>query len=265
MLFGKRFLVVVLVLVGLLISGCVTETVDVNGKPVAQTDKKKDKQSALNDYITLAYGYMHDGMREPALRAINHGLAIDDESPELLNALAEYYLTDGEDELAEKQFKKALSADDSYTATYLNYGVFLYRHSRVDEACDKFAKATQDVMYSRRDSAFLNYGICLKKQGKTKEAEEALRRSFVNNARNPNVVLELAELKFDTGEFDQCAQLYDRYLAMTDQTARSLWLGIRLASVQGQPDKQASLALLLRNRFAASPEYAEYKKWSKTQ
>ena len=95
-------------------------------------------------------------------------------------------------------------------------------------------------MYAKRDAAFLNYGVCLKRQGKMKEAEEAFRRSYVNDARNPLVVLELADLKFETGDFEQSVQLYNKFLSMSKQNAKSLWLGIRLMNVMGQEDKQAS-------------------------
>jgi type IV pilus assembly protein PilF len=260
----KRWLVGALVCGCALVSGCVTEEInDATGKPIPHSDSKVDMKSALADYITLANGYMRDGRRDSALRAIKKGLAIDSDSAELHNVLAYYYLTDGENELAEKEYKEALSDDSSYTATYVNYGVFLYRHDRIDEACNSFQKATEDVMYARRDAAFLNYGTCLKKQGKMKEAEEAFRRSYINNARNPQVLLEMAELKFDTGEFDQCKQLYEKFLMMSGQNAQSLWLGIRLAHVMEQPDKVASYALLLKNQFATSPQYGEYKVWAK--
>lgn len=264
MVLYKRLLVGVLVFGCVLVSGCVTETTnDATGKPVPRADSKVDMKSALADYITLANGYMRDGRRDAALRAIKKGLAIDDDSAELRNVLAYYYATDSENELAEKEYKEALSDDPGYTATYLNYGVFLYRHNRIDEACEKFAKATEDVMYTKRDAAFLNYGTCLKKQGKMKEAEEAFRRSYINNARNSAVILEMAELKFETGEFDQSRQLYEKFLMASGQNAQSLWLGIRLAHVMGQRDKMASYALLLKNQFAMSPQYSAYKVWAK--
>jgi type IV pilus assembly protein PilF len=256
----------ILLLCCLFFFGCVTEKTDEGtGERVPQTDSKADEKGALDDYITLANGYMKDGKRESALRAINKGLEIDSDSPELLNVLAYYYTTDGEDELAEKQYKKAIRSDSSYTASYLNYGVFLYSRKRYDEACEKLAKATEDVMYAKRDAAFLNYGICLKHQGKMKEAEEAFRRSYVNDARNPLVVLELADLKFETGDFEQSSQLYEKFLSMSKQTPKSLWLGIRLAHVMGQDDKEASYALFLKNQFPSSPQYGEYKAWSESK
>ena len=250
----------------LVLVGCVTEeTNEGTGERVPQTDKKADKKSALNDYITLANGYMKDGKRASALIAINKGLAIDDESPELLNALAVYYMTDGEDELAEKEYKKSIRYNSNDTASYLNYGVFLYGHKRYSEACDMLKKATEDVMYPKRNAAFLNYGICLKHEGKMEAAEEAFRRSYVNNARNPTVLLQLAELKFETGDFEQSTQLYEKLLSMTKQNAESLWLGIRLAHVMGQEDKQASYALFLKNEFPSSSQYNEYKVWSESK
>jgi type IV pilus assembly protein PilF len=261
-----RFFMPILLLCCLFFTGCVTEATDEGtGESVPQTDSKADEKAALNDYITLANGYMKDGKRASALTAINKGLAIDDESPELLNILAVYYMTDGEDELAEKEYKKSIRYNSGDTASYLNYGVFLYQHKRYDEACDMLGKATEDVMYSKRDAAFLNYGVCLKRQGKMKEAEEAFRRSYVNDARNPIVVLQLASLKFETGDFEQSTQLYDKFLSMSKQNAESLWLGIRLAHVMGQEDKQASYALFLKNQFPSSSQYGEYKVWSESK
>jgi len=261
-----RFCAPILLLCCLFFVGCVTEATDEGtGEAKPKVDTKADAKGALADYITLANGYMKDGKRASALAAINKGLAIDDESPELLNILAIYYMTDGEDELAEKEYKKAIRYNSDDTASKLNYGVFLYQHKRYDEACDMLGKATEDVQYAKRNAAFLNYGVCLKHQGKMKEAEEAFRRSYVNDARNPIVVLELADLKFETGDFEQSSQLYDKFLSMSKQTPKSLWLGIRLAHVMGQEDKQASYALYLKNEFPSSAQYGEYKVWSESK
>ncbi|HSC75771.1 MAG TPA: type IV pilus biogenesis/stability protein PilW [Pseudomonadales bacterium] len=260
---STRFFTPIFLLCCLFFVGCETVTTDEGtGEVVPKVDKEANIKSALNDYITLANGYLKEGKRASALTAINKGLAIDDESPELLNTLAVYYMTDGEDELAEKEYKKAIRYNPDDTASKLNYGVFLYGHKRYDEACDMLGKATEDVQYAKRNAAFLNYGVCLKHQGKMKEAEDAFRRSYVNDSRNPRVVLQLAVLKFDTGDFEQSTQLYEKFLSMSKQNAESLWLGIRLANVMGQEDKQASYALFLKNQFPASPEYSEYKAWS---
>lgn len=258
----NRVLLVILLPVFFLVAGCMTEETRKGGEPV---ENKTSKEGALKDYIALAVGYMKEGKRELALRAINKGLEIDDDYPELLNVLATYYTTDGEDELAEKQYKKALRSDSGYTPTYLNYGVFLYQRERYEESCKMFKKAAEDVMYSKRDGAFYNYGLCLKRQGNLKGAEEALRRSYMNDPRNGAVVLELSLLKFESGDFEESLKLYNKFLTMSKQTAKSTWLGIRLMHVMGDEDKLAGYALYLKNQFPSSQEYREYKAWSESK
>ena len=255
-----KFACGILLLAAIGLGGCVTESTQ-DGKPVTAT-RKTDKSKALADYVQLANGYMGEGKREQALRAINSGLAIDANSPEMLNVLAFYYSTDGEMELAEQQFKKAISAKSSYTASYVNYGAFLFSQKRYGDACKMFEKATADVMYAGRATAFSNLGVCLKQQGKTKEAEDAFNRSLGHDVRNYKALLELADIKFEAGNFVESRRYYEEYLKYATQNPRSLWLGIRLMHVLGDEDGLASYAMFLKNEFPSSPEYLEYQKWS---
>ncbi|HQQ64071.1 MAG TPA: type IV pilus biogenesis/stability protein PilW [Pseudomonadales bacterium] len=256
-----RFFVLLVMLAAFSLGGCVTEATR-DGKIVADANPKKDKTKALNDYVNLAVGYMNDGKREQALRAINNGLAIDPNSPEMLNVLAGYYRADGEMDLAEKQFKKAISAKSSYTPSYLNYGTFLYAQKRYPEACKMFEKASADVMYSKRSGAFSNLGMCLKQIGKNKEAEEAFGRSIGHDSTNGKALFGMADIRFERGDFAESKRYYEEYLKYNEQNPRSLWLGIRLMHVLGDDDRVASYALFLKNEFPDSPEYKEYAQWA---
>ncbi len=251
-------------LTGLLLAGCVTEQRE-NGKPVDASGKKNNKEAALANYVTLANGYLKDGKREQAMRAINKGLAIDSGSPEMLNVLAFYYSSDGETELAEQQFRKAMGSSEGRSATSLNYGSFLFGQKRYKEACEMFEKAAADPQYAGRASAFSNLGTCLRQQGDMKGAEEALSRSLAHDSRNPRALLEMSLIKFDQGNFADSRRYYEGYLQYARQTPKSLWLGIRLMRVFGDDDKLASYALYLKNQFPTSQEYLEYKAWSESR
>lgn len=285
---GKRFMSSVLrvtfvLLLAAGLTACVTESSKppVPGEPKEEAGQKTDTQNtpvettekdeqalrdrALTDYITLATGYLREGKRDQALRALKKGIELDDDSPALLNVLALYYSTDSEFELAEKQYRKAISADSSYTASYLNYGVFLYERQRYQDALEMFRKACDDVMYSEREIAFLNYGLALKKLGHDAEAETYFKRSIANNPRNPRAILEMVQLEFDRGNFAESRMYYEQFIKLSRQTPRSLWLGIRLMKVFGEDDRLASYALFLKNQYPASREYLEYKAWSEAQ
>lgn len=254
-----------LVIVGM--TGCVLEeTTNAQGKPVATEtaeEREATRISALKDYASLANGYLQEGKREQALRAIKRGMEIDDRDSGLLNALALYYYSDGETKLADETYRKAVRHNPKDSATLLNYGAFLYQERRVDDACAILKRAVDDPLYVNRHMAFLNYGICLREQKKYHEAEEAFRRSLANNARNPRALLEVAELKFEQGEFAQAKQYFETYGSrVTQQSPRSAWLGVRLMYALGSYDQMESYALFLRNQFPNSAEYREYQSWS---
>lgn len=243
---------------------CVTESTR-NGQPYDPVEKQIDKEKVVKNYAALADGYMRKGDRENALRAINKGLKVNPDSGEIRNILAFYYDSDGETALAEREFQRAVSADSGYTATYMNYGVFLYNHDRYAEACKMFEKASSDVMYHKRDEAFVNLGRCYARNKKMDQAQESYERALMHDFRNSIAQLELADLYFGKGEFEKSQRFYNEYLKYGQQTPRTLWLGIRLAHVAGEQDKEASYALFLKNQYSNSKEYDEYEKWSASQ
>jgi type IV pilus assembly protein PilF len=251
--------------IAMLCISCVTETTK-DGKPYEASEAKKpDAKGALDDYVMLAQGYLEDGDRESAMRAINKGLAIDSDSVEMINVLAFYYSTAGESDLAEKEFRRAISIDANKASSFLNYGAFLFGQNRISEACDMFERATKDVLYRKRDDAFVNYGKCMLKVGKNAEAEKAFERALMQNFRNSQAQIQLAFTNFKKGNFLLSQRYYDSYLAAGRQTPETLWLGIRLAHVAGDQDKLASYALLLKNQYSSSKEYSEYSNWVATK
>lgn len=250
------------------VAGCVVEeTTDGKGKSVASAssdERAATRQSALKDYAMLATGYLQEGKREHALRAIKRGQEIDKNDAGLLNALALYYYSDGELKLADDTYRRAMRANPKDSATQLNYGAFLYEQKRLDEACSVLKRAVDDPLYVNRHLAFMNYGICLRERKQYAEAEQAFKRSLANNGRNHRVLLEMTELKFEQGEFPQARQYFDTYnQRVTQQSPRSAWMGVRLMYALGEYDQSESYALFLRNQFPNSAEYREYLQWSK--
>ena len=51
---------------------------------------------------------------------------------------------------------------------------------------------------------------------------------------------------------------YDRFSQLTEQNARSLLLGVRLAKVFEDRDKAASCGLQLKRLYPGTPEYQQY-------
>ena len=76
-------------------------------------------------------------------------------------------------------------------------------------------------------------------------------------------MLELAELRFEDGDFVNAGKYYDTYRTVArQQSARGLWLGVRLARETGDRDAEGSYALALSNMY---PDSAEFQAYQRTQ
>ncbi|MDA1206751.1 MAG: type IV pilus biogenesis/stability protein PilW, partial [Proteobacteria bacterium] len=86
-----------------------------------------------------------------------------------------------EHELAEDYFKRALSLDQSLTATHNNYGAFLYAMGRPEEAIDELRIATEDRFYELRPQAFENLGVAYLAVADVAQARDAFGRALALN------------------------------------------------------------------------------------
>lgn len=242
-----------IVIFSLVISGCISTT---TGGSEAVVDKNK----ALETRIQLTLGYINKGSRDSARINLNKARDIDANDPRVNNAAALLYQLEGEPERAEAEFKLALKRSPQFSSARNNYGVFLSSHGRNEEALEQFQIASNDLEYNRRDVALTNLGQASLKMGLLEKAKANFEHATRLNPRSVTSMVELAELEFMERNYSQAKHYLDRLSRLTKQGPRSLWLGIRLERIFGNKDKEASLALALKNLYPYSAEYLEYKR-----
>ena len=248
---------VTLLLSLLLLVGCTTTTT-VNGMATQDLDKEK----ALENRLKLALGYMSKGDRERARHHLERAMEINSRSPEVHDVWALLYQQEMELEEAEEHYRKALSYDPGFTRSRNNYGSFLFRQERYEEAYQQFRTASEDLAYPKRAEVFLKMGVTALKLDKRQEAEEAFKKSIVLEPELSQSYLELAGLAFSRGDYQRAKQLLEKYNQnRPTPTPRGLWLGVRLANQLGDRDMEASQGLALRNLFPDSRENQEYQHW----
>lgn len=236
-----------------LLSGCVT-----TGLPQRQ---EVDLDQALETHVQLGLRYLKSGDNQEAARHhFNKALELGKRDPRAHHGLALLYQVQGETDVAESHFKKALRYGDDFSMAKTNYGVFLYQRERYEEALEQFREASQDLNYNRRSYALANLGRTAARLGKVEEAEKAYTRALALDNDLPRALLELAELKFDTGAYAEAKRYLDRFSANNRQIPQSLWLGIRIEKIFGNRDKERSYALALKNLYPYSDEALKYKK-----
>lgn len=249
---GSRFTVVLAA--ALFLSACITTTDSV-------FTEQADPDKALERRVELARKYIGDRNWEDAKRNLRLAYEIDPNNAEVHEAFALVYQSTGEYEMAEQSYKTALKLDKSLSRARNNYAAFLYSQGRYAEAEKQLVIVTQDTLYKGRPRAFINLGLCRVQLFDAQGAEEAFRRALTMDRSNSIALLELAQLRFDAGDYENAQRYYDTYRTVVrQQSARGLWLGIRLARETGDRDAEGSYTLALSNLYPDSAEYQAYKR-----
>ncbi len=167
---------------------------------------------------------------------------------------------EGENELAEKSFKRALREDPGFSQARNNYAAFLYQQERYEDAYEQFEIVSRDLNYDNRARALLSLGRAALKLGREERARAAFEHAYNLDPKIAPVLVELATISFQNEEYAKAKQYLDQYSQVARQSARTLLLGIKIERIFGNKDKEASYALALKNRFPYSDEYLEYKR-----
>lgn len=237
----------------LLLSGCVTSSIEPNPLDTPQGRKK-----AVESFVQLGTAYIQQGALERAKAPLQRALAIDSSSADANAALAMVFQKEQESAVAERYYQRALSESNNAARILNNYASFLYEQGRFTEAQKYFLKASEDLMYSGRSRVFENLGLTALALGQASEAKEYFERALRLDPTQAQSLIEAGRLAFDTKEYMQARDYYRRYLKTNSHSAKSLLLGIDLAEVFEDPETAQKDAAQLKRLYPTSFEYQQY-------
>lgn len=241
-------------LAAMALAGCVTHTERVFSQPPSP-------EKALKQRVELARQYIGEGNWDDAKRNLQKAYQIDPKNAEVHEAFALVYQSTGEQELAEDHFEQAIRIDRGFSRARNNYAAFLYSQRRFGEAEKQLEYVVKDPLYNARPRAFVNLGLCRLQLFDNTGAEEAFRRALAMDRTNSVALLETAILRYEAEDYPAAEKYYGIYrTAVRQQSARALWLGIRLARAEGDLNAEGSYAMALRNLYPDSAEYQAYRK-----
>ena len=231
----------------LLLQACVA----VNPQPSSD-----EKASAVN--VELGLGYLQQNNLELASEKLNKALKQDPDSVKGNYVFAVLQDLLGEKEKAELHYKKATSLDPDKSEAANNYGAFLCRHGRQLEAEKYFLRALNNPLYKTPEYAYANAALCLLEIGEQKRAKQYLHDALAKKSDFPVALITLSQVLFEQGEHDQAKVYLQRYHLSSPQTARSLWLAIRIELELGAEDEAIALSRKLQREFPTSEEYQQW-------
>lgn len=243
----KKQLMLLLSLLAL--AGCATS----GGRSGA--DQIKNVNASARIHTELAGAYYARAQLGIALGEIATALQADPNYAPAYNMRGLVNMTLREYKEAEQDFQHSLQLDKDDSDTHNNYGWFLCQRGREKESIPHFMAALKNPLYDTPERAYLNAGLCAKKIGENKDAEEFLQRALVVQPDLLEAMLALAELNFGKGNYVVAKKYFSAYSAKKEElTAEQLWLAVRIERKVGDRNSEASYALQLRKRYPDSPE-----------
>ncbi|WP_296178256.1 type IV pilus biogenesis/stability protein PilW [Pseudomonas sp. UBA1879] len=235
-----------------LLAGCVSTG---NVDPLSTGKGREDARQA---YVQLGLGYLQQGQMERAKAPLKKALELDNSDADANAALGLVFQAEAEPELADQYYKKALSARPKDARILNNYGSFLYQQKRYKDAYERFQQAADDNLYAERARVFENLGMTSVMLGNRDQAVDEFTKALRLDAQQPRALLEMAELSYEDRHYVPARDYYDRFSQLSEQNARSLLLGTRLAKIYDDRNKAASYGLQLKRLYPGTPEYQQY-------
>jgi type IV pilus assembly protein PilF len=229
-----------------------------------------DKEGELSDsqrvselaevQTNLGIAYMRGGQNDLAYTRLQKALQLEPRYSKAHYVIALLYERLGELQKAEQHYEDAVRYNPRDSSAQNNYGNYLCRKGRIEEAEDRFMKALDNPLYATPEVAYANAGLCVLKAGDLPQADVYLREALARNPNIPAALYAMSDISFQRGEELSARAYLERFREVGNDTSRSLWLGVRIERALGDQDAAASYALLLRTQYPDSPEAKLLKK-----
>jgi type IV pilus assembly protein PilF len=225
------------------------------GNPAQQQRMQGRAQDSAKVHTELAGLYYERAQMGVALGELDKALAADRNYAPAYNVRGLIHMALREDKDAEDDFQQSLRLDKTDSEAHNNYGWFLCQRGKEKESIPHFMAALKNPLYGTPERAYLNAGLCSRKAGNNKDAEEFFQRALTVQPGLPQALLGMAEVSFANGDYANAKKFFASYSEkIEDLTAEQLWLGVRIERKVGDRNSEASYAIQLRKRYPDAHE-----------
>lgn len=243
-----------------LLAGCAGTPVSGEGNPNSQTPVSQqvavgDARLRAKAHADLGMVYLGDSQLNTALDEARIAIEADSSYPLGYNllGLVQMYLKDNR--AAEDSFTRALALAPNDPEINNNFGWFLCQSGREARSIPYFVTASKSQLYSSPTKPLTNAGICSLNMKDDKGAEDFLVRALRVDQMNGDAHFLLADIYYRTGRLREAQARLAEIHRMTEPTAETAWLGLRIERKIGDHEAENRYAAQLRRKFQASREY----------
>ncbi|MDR2364939.1 MAG: type IV pilus biogenesis/stability protein PilW [Zoogloeaceae bacterium] len=213
-------------------------------------------------HTELSAMYFQVGSMAVALEEANMAITADPRYASAYNVRALVHAMLREFNMADADFKKALSFAPNDPDINNNYGWFLCQRDRMQESFPHFMIAIKNPLYVTPERAYINAGSCAVKANDLEGARAYLLQALRMVRDRESLALaqmQLILLAYKEGNLTEARnRLQEVMQAGVTPPPDALWLGIRVEHKLGNLSEEKSLAAQLKRLYPTSTEYQEY-------
>lgn len=244
---NKSELYAVVILAGVVLSGCVSST---TGMPAPEADA--GDAAELN--YQLGARYYQNGKYDLARDRLEHALELNPKMAVAYTTLGMTYEALGNPRLATESYENAVRAAPRDFEVNNAYAVFLCRQRDYSGAKKYFEKAANHPENDNAERTLTNAGLCLAQQPDLVEAERLFREALERRSTHGEALLQLCLLKYQQEEFMSARAFLQRFMATGKSTAGVLLLASEIEGKLGNDRGRTDYVNQLLREFPESPE-----------
>lgn len=226
------------------------------GGGVKSDVKGANPQEAARINTQMGIDYYSRGDADLALEKLKRAVQQDPNLVIAHSTLALVYVALGNDKLAEKSYRKALSLDSDNGDVDNNFGVFLCARNRALEAEKYFTAAAQSRKYATPAAAWTNAGVCLR-DIEPERSERYFRAALEINPNFADALANMAWISFKKQDWWRTRAFLQRYELTAKPNADMLWLGVQTERQLGDAAAAARYERRLKSDFPQSEQAAK--------
>jgi len=183
---------------------------------------------AVDTHVQLAVGYLQRGQFEIALEKIEIALEHDPKSADAHTVAGAVNERIGRYDQADYHYHRAVKLKPNGGGVLNNYGQFLCKSEKVEEAEEYFRRAVDDPFYKNPATALGNACSCLVNSGQMQRAERYCRDAIERDAQAPDSYYHLARVFYQLEQYMKARAFLQRYDSVGPNTPESLMLCVRI-------------------------------------
>ena len=244
---NKSDLYAVLVLAGLMATGCVSTT---TGNPAPESD---DDDAAEYNY-QLGARYYQNRSYDLARDRLERAIELDPKLAKAHMTLGMVYEALENSRLAREAYGNSIKVAPRDFNIQNAYAVFLCRQRDFDGAGKYFERAANHPENDNAELTLTNAGLCMAQKPDLAEAERFFRAALDRKATHGEALLQLCLLKYQQQDYLLARAFLQRFMSSNQTTAGVLYLAAQIEGKLGNDSGRTEFVNQLLREFPASPE-----------